>query len=126
MAKSNETENMTNENQAAQPDPAETQENQAPDKENQKPKAEKKPKDPWEEMVQVIVPRKPRGEDQSYYICVNDRRFQLPADGKPQIMPQPIAEVLLASIAAEAEADDYADHIPNRSGEQPQQHAIGG
>ena len=82
------------------------------------------PKSEWDEEIEMIVPRKPKGEDQQYYICVNDRRFMVPANGKMQSLPQPIAEVLLASIQADYDADEFAEHIPNRSGEQPQMHAI--
>lgn len=82
------------------------------------------PVDEWDEEVEMVVPRKPKGEDQQFYVCVNDRRFLIPADGKVQKMPKPIADVLKAAIEAEYEAEDFADHIPNRSGEQPQMHAI--
>lgn len=82
------------------------------------------PMDEWDEEVEIVVPRKPKGEDQQFYVCVNDRRFLIPADGKVQKMPKPIADVLKAAIEAEYEAEDFADHIPNRSGEQPQMHAI--
>lgn len=78
-------------------------------------------KDPWEETINMVVPRKPRGEDQQYYICVNDRRFLVPADGKVQTLPLPVAEVLRESLQADAEADEFADHIKNRS---PEQNAI--
>jgi hypothetical protein len=78
-------------------------------------------KDEWDETVDMVVPRKPRGEDQQYYICVNDRRYLVPADGKVQTLPKPVAEVLRESIEADAEADEFADHIPNRSADQ---HAI--
>ena len=77
--------------------------------------------DPWDETIDMVVPRKPRGEDQQYYICVNDRRYLVPADGKVQTLPKPVAEVLRESIEADAEADEFADHIPNRSADQ---HAI--
>ena len=87
-------------------------------------KQEKKTVDPWDEQVSVIVPRKPKGEDQQYYVCVNDRRFMVPANGKEQMLPRPIAEILLDAIEAEYEAQDFADKIPNRSGENPQTHAI--
>ena len=80
--------------------------------------------DPWQNSVSMIVPRKPKGEDQQYYVCVNDRRYMIPANGQMQELPQPIAEVLQESLQAEYAADDFADHIPNRSGEQPQQHPI--
>lgn len=81
-------------------------------------------KDPWDETVDMVVPRKPKGDDQQFYVCVNDRRYMVPADGKMQTLPQPVAEVLQAAIQAEYAAEDFADHIPNRSGEMPQQHAI--
>lgn len=81
-------------------------------------------KDEWAEMVDMIVPRKPKGEEQQFYICVNDRRFAVPANGKMQKLPKPVAEILRTSIEAEYAAEDYADHIPNRSGENPQDHAI--
>lgn len=72
--------------------------------------------DPWAEEVEMIIPRKPKGDDQQYYICVNDRRFYVPANGKMQKLPKPVAEILKQSLEAEAEADDYADHIPNKTG----------
>jgi len=80
--------------------------------------------DPWQRNMEMVVPRKPKGEDQQYYICVNDRRFMVPANGKVQSLPEPIALVLQQSLEAENEADDFADHIPNRSGEQPNEHPI--
>lgn len=83
-----------------------------------------RPVDAWSETVSMVVPRKPKGEDQQFYVCVNDRRYMVPANGKVQELPKPVAEVLRAAIEAEYAADDFADHIPNRSGEQPQQHAI--
>ena len=80
--------------------------------------------DEWAENIEMIVPRKPKGEEQSYYICINDRRFLVPANGKKQLLPKPVALVLQESLEADAEADDFMDKIPNRSGENPQQHAI--
>jgi hypothetical protein len=86
---------------------------------------EKKPADAWSETVNVIVPRKPHGEEQQYYICVNDRRFVVPANGKQQALPRPIAEVLVSSLEAESEAEDFVDHIPNRTSENPTPQQIG-
>ena len=83
------------------------------------------PKSEWDIEVEMIVPRKPRGDDHQYYVCVNDRRYLIPADGKTQKLPYPVAMVLQESLEAEAEAEEYADRIPNRSGDMPQQHAIG-
>lgn len=85
---------------------------------------EKKPASAWDETIEMIVPRKPRGEDPQYYVCVNDRRYAIPATGKMEKLPKPIALILQDSLEAEAAADDYMDHMPNRSGEDAQQHAI--
>ena len=82
------------------------------------------PADPWAETMDVVVPRKPKGEDQQFYVCVNDRRFYIPANGQVQTLPKPIALVLQDTIQAEYAAEDFADHIPNRSGEMPQPHSI--
>ena len=68
-------------------------------------------KDPWQEMVSVFVPRARKGEDQNAYVCVNDRRYSIPRNGKNQEMPRPIAEVLQMSMTAQYEADEYAESI---------------
>lgn len=74
-------------------------------------------KDPWEEMVEMYVPRK-RGDDPQYYVCVNDRRFAFPANGQVQKMPKPIAQILKESLEAEDAAEDFANSIQN---EEPTQ-----
>lgn len=78
----------------------------------------------WDEKVPVVVPRKPKGQDQQFYVCVNDRRFTVPANGKQQMLPRPVAEILQTAIEAEYAADEFADSIPNESGDNPQNHAI--
>jgi len=75
--------------------------------------------DPFQETVEMIVPRKPRGEEQQYYVCVNDRRYAIPADGKMQKLPKPVAEILKDSLEADAFADDFADRMPKMNAEQP-------
>ena len=80
--------------------------------------------DPWAEEIDMIVPRKPKGEEQFYYVCVNDRRYQIPANGQTQKLPKPIANVLKESLEADWQADDFMDHIPNRDGTNPQMHSI--
>lgn len=86
--------------------------------------AEEPKKDEWSQLVDVIVPRKPKGEDPNFYICVNDRRFYIPANGKVQQLPLPVAEVLAASLEDEGKAEDYMDSMPNRDGSNPVPHAI--
>ena len=81
------------------------------------PVAAEKPevKDEWAEEVEMIVPRKPKGDDPQFYVCVNDRRFYIPATGKAQKLPKPIAEVLQQSLQAELESEEFADHMPNKA-----------
>lgn len=78
----------------------------------------------WDEKVPVFVPKKPKGQDKQFYVCVNDRRFTVPANGKQQMLPKPVAEILQAAIEAEYKAEDFADSIPNESGDDPRNHAI--
>lgn len=73
-------------------------------------------KDEWAESVEMLIPRRPKGDDQQFYVCVNDRRFYIPANGKMQKLPKPVAEVLQQSLEAENEAEDYAESIPNKTG----------
>jgi hypothetical protein len=72
--------------------------------------------DPWLEMVKMYVPKKPKGEEQQYYICVNERRYLVPANGKLQELPLPVAEVLTNSLEKEDEADEYAESIQKIQG----------
>ena len=67
--------------------------------------------DPWDEEVEVFVPRHRQGEDENYYVCVNDRRFSVPRDGKTHKMPRPIGEALQNGIQAEYRAQEYFDSI---------------
>ena len=67
--------------------------------------------DPWDVEVSMHVPRRPRGDDPFYYICVNDRRFQVPANGQQQKLPQPVAEILQGLLDAENQADKYVDEL---------------
>lgn len=82
-----------------------------------KPEKTEEPKvNKWDQMETVRVPRKSKHD--FYYVCVNDRRFEIPADGKEHEMPHPIAEVLRQTIEAEYAAEDFAEHIPNKGAEK--------
>ena len=69
----------------------------------------------WEEYVEVYVPRHGKGEEKKFYVSVNDRNVLVPADGKYHKLRKPHAEVLMASLEAEAAAEDYADSVPNQA-----------
>lgn len=87
--------------------------------------AEPEPASAWDRKVKMLVPRKPRGEDQQYYICINDIRYAVPANGLVQELPLPVAEILQDHLAMEAKAEDYAEHIPNYGNGAPTPHPIG-
>lgn len=76
-------------------------------------------KDPWTVNVEMLIPRRKQGEAEEYYVCVNDRRFYIPRNGKRQALPQPIAEALQNSLEAEAEADAYSEQITESAMTQP-------
>ena len=65
----------------------------------------------WDEEVEMYVPRKPKGDDQSYYVCINSRKFAVPANGRMQKLPRPVAEILQGSLEAEARAEEMADQM---------------
>lgn len=69
------------------------------------------PVNEWELTKEVIVPRKAKGDDQSWFVCVNDRRFAVPANGRRQILPLPVAEVLEKAVEAEYAAEDFAEGL---------------
>lgn len=85
-----------------------------PAEEPQKPAA---PKSAWDEEVEIFVPKRPKSEEQFYYICVNDRRWSVPATGRQEKLPKPVAEILKMSLADESEADKYADSIDKMEGQ---------
>ena len=67
--------------------------------------------DAFEIKVPIRVPRRPANEDQWYWINVNGRSAQIPADDKVQELRLPWAEVLLNMIEAEERAKDFADSV---------------
>lgn len=74
-----------------------------------------KPKSKWDQKVKIYVPRKGKGDDQSWMVMVNDRIMYVPANGKMQELPLPIAKVLQAAVEAEAEAEEYANKVTSEA-----------
>ncbi len=66
--------------------------------------------DPWKDMVDIVLPRSPKGEQNFQFVAVNDRRFQVPRNGKPVSVPRPVYEVLV-------HAQENADYAADRKGE---------
>lgn len=70
--------------------------------------AEESGEDPWKIEIEVRAPRRPRGEDPWYWINVNGRSVQIPANDRRQKMKLPFANVLVEMLDADRRAEDYA------------------
>lgn len=64
--------------------------------------------DPWSEMVEIKLPKAPRGGDNFQIASVNGRVFKIKC-GETVKVPAPIAEVLANAEAMHEEADAYKD-----------------
>ncbi len=73
------------------------------------------PEDEWEQYIDVPVPRHGRGQEKCFYVAVNGRNAQIPADGKIHRIRKPLAINLLDSLEAEARAEQYAEDLPHEA-----------
>ena len=64
---------------------------------------------PWEERLDVTLPRAPKNEENFIFVAVNGRTFQVPRNGRPVSVPRPVYEVLMNAAAA-------ADYAADRKG----------
>ena len=88
--------------------------------EEQKAKAEtaeapEQPVDEWEQFIDIVVPRHGRGQEKTFFVSVNGRNAQIPADGKLQHLRKPHAVALLDSLEAEANAEQFAEDLPHEA-----------
>lgn len=74
-------------------------------------RAAKEGLDPWGIKVPIRVPRRPVSEDPWYWININDRAVQIPADDSVQDLKLPWAEALVNQLYAEDRARDFADNL---------------
>ena len=70
-----------------------------------------KGEDPWGVEVEVFVPHRDKGEDRWYWISINDRTAQIPADDRRQKMKLPFALILTDMIRAKEREDNFIDSI---------------
>lgn len=68
--------------------------------------------DPWAIKISVLAPRRGKGED-SYWLGINGRTMQVPADDRYYELALPFAECLVDTIRNERKANDFVDKIPN-------------
>lgn len=73
--------------------------------------AAKNGKDPFMIDVSIRVPVRSDCSDKYYWICVNGRSAQIPADNSYQTMKLPFAEALLNKLKAEKHAASFADEL---------------
>ena len=72
--------------------------------------AAEKGEDPWNVKISVQAPRRGKGDD-SYWISVNGRYIQIPADEKYYELALPFAQCLVDLIRAERRSNDFIDNI---------------
>lgn len=73
------------------------------------------PVDEWEQFIDIVVPRHGRGQEKTFFVSVNGRNAQIPADGKLQHLRKPHARALLDSLEAEAQAEQFAEDLPHEA-----------
>lgn len=66
--------------------------------------------DPWGTKISVLAPRIGKGED-SYWLCINGRSIQVPANDRYYELALPFAECLVNEVQARNRASDYIDKI---------------
>ena len=72
---------------------------------------EKDGTDPWKKEVSIRVPARRDCNDPYYWLCVNGRSVQLPANNQYQTMKLPFAESLINMLVAEKNAERFADDL---------------
>ena len=73
--------------------------------------AAKNGEDPWTIEVEVFVPHRDKGEDKWYWININDRAAQIPADDRRQKMKLPFALILVDMLQAKQREEDFIDSV---------------
>ena len=67
--------------------------------------------DPWTVTVNIRSPRRPGREDPWYWLSVNGKSVQIPADDRRYDVKLPWAEALMNSLEAERYAAEFQDNI---------------
>lgn len=67
--------------------------------------------DPWTVETEVLVPHREKTEDPWYWINVNGRSVQIPANDRYQKMKLPFACVLVDLLSYEKHSADYQDSL---------------
>ena len=65
----------------------------------------------WDVKISIRAPRKSAKDDNSYWLSVNGKTLQVPANDRYFELALPFAQCLTDMISAEWSANDYADSI---------------
>ena len=71
-----------------------------------------KGEDPWQVKISVLAPHGEKGED-SYWLSINGRFMQVPADDRYYELALPFAECLVELIRSRRKSAEFVDKIPN-------------
>ena len=67
--------------------------------------------DPWTLEAEMFVPHRDPGEDKWYWLSINDRTAQIPANDSRQVMKLPFALVLADTLKAKRREEEYMDNV---------------
>ena len=67
--------------------------------------------DPWTVEIEMFVPHRDPGEDKWFWINVNGRTAQVPANDSRQVMKLPFALVLADTLKAKRREEEYMDNV---------------
>ena len=67
--------------------------------------------DPWTLDFEMFVPHRDPGEDKWYWLSINDRTAQIPANDSRQVMKLPFALVLADTLKAKRREEAYMDNV---------------
>ena len=67
--------------------------------------------DEWTIDVEVFVPHRDPGEDKWYWININERTAQIPANDARQTMKLPFAMILTDTLKAKRREEDFQDSV---------------
>ena len=67
--------------------------------------------DPWGITISVLSPRRPAREDPFYWLQVNGRSVQIPADNRYYDLKLPFAQIMVDMIKADQYSADFQDKL---------------
>ena len=66
---------------------------------------------PHPDKVEVMIPRDRENPGSTQFVSYNGRKYGIPRDGKPHLVPWAVAQVIKDAQTQRAATDDYIDSI---------------